>query len=662
MEEEFDVPAYELWCDDATTLNAKTSAIKEDSIGNFVALQAWLAESQAIIETMKSIWTSFATGDLTLSAAGWLTNMAQQCVRHMEFPNNVDFSKALFCGHGHKKYGTVRRGVTLEELGAAEFSKIAIDSSFVVELTHGCSMHWPFALLEPFADTEQLPDFPEEKARRLEIYFRSASEERVAKESFAQSVIHWVACTPSELIPGLTEYPDRDHEEEIETICKDRYGHDRILLASLVKGASQHPLYEEYNPQCPPFDWDSKYIENALTVPLLCELKKKEGFSDTIVAAHMLLESGRSFVHKSEKIGKPPLNCRILVLRRANEVPDAIADLERGWTFLPVGEWLVELLASKLHTFRSNKTFDIYSQSPWVAGSQTSNISDLSLFVGLEILGERNCFGAVIHLYNMLQQILDECAEIPILEHLKTLFRSKVFPCNQEPRRGFGNTFGLFRGGAKTYKHPEIDMRIIARDGRRKPGREKEVYSKFSLTHMSLAAYESLFRDCAFSPEFMHRLAVDPKVRRRHAKLFDCYSPSELIQRAREVLRPEYDGTFPVARLNCFAVLRLCQDILLGIVARFKSLGTAAWPPEAKELLEAFGIKEVSVENAICYLTMTMRLVDGMWYGGHKNFSGKYHKKFKDAILGLTPVVIMREVIAEVCEGKNVEDFLWKNV
>ena len=55
MEEEFDVPAYELWCDDATTLNAKTSAIKEDSIGNIVALQAWLTESQATIEITKSI-------------------------------------------------------------------------------------------------------------------------------------------------------------------------------------------------------------------------------------------------------------------------------------------------------------------------------------------------------------------------------------------------------------------------------------------------------------------------------------------------------------------------------------------------------------------------------------------------------------------------------
>jgi hypothetical protein len=287
----------------------------------------------------------------------------------------------------------------------------------------------------------------------------------------------------------LNEYPDRDHEEEIETICEDRYGHDRILLASLVKGAFRHPLYEEYNPQCRSFELETKYIEHALPVPLLWELEKEGGFPEIVVAAHMLLKSGRSFVHKFEKIGKPPLNCRILVLGRANEVLDAIVDLARGWAFLPGSAWLVELLVFKLHTFRSNKTFDIYPQSPWVAGSQMFGISDLSLFVGLELLGERNCFGAVIHLYNMLQQILAEYAEIPILEHLKALFRSKVFSCNQDPRRGFANTFDLFRGGAKTYKHPKIDIRMIARDERRKSGREIEDWSKFSLTHMSLAAH-----------------------------------------------------------------------------------------------------------------------------------------------------------------------------
>jgi hypothetical protein len=485
----------------------------------------------------------------------------------------------------------------------------------------------------------------------------------VAKERFAQSVKHWVACNPSELIAGLKEQSERDNEEEILTIRENRYSHDRILLAYLVKGASQHPLYEEFKPQCRSLEMGTKYVEHAVAVPLLWELKNKASLPKTVVVAHVLLESGRSFVHKLEKIGKPPLNCRILVLRRANEVLDALVDLARVWAFSREHEKLLQLLVVKLRIFRSNKTFDIHFQSPWVAGSQVSAISDLSLFVGLEILGGRNCFGAVRHLYNMLQQVPAEYAEILILEHLKALFRSKVFACNQDPRRCFGNMFDLFRGGVKTCKDPETGIRMIGRDQRRKPGREKEEGSKFSPTRMSLAAHESFFRNYEFRPEFMHRLAVDPKVRRRHVKLFHSYSPSELVHRAQEILRTEYDGTFPMARLNCFAVLRLCQDVLLGIVARLKTLGTAAWPPEVYEC-GLWAIDEVNIQNAIWCVCLTMGLVDGEWDGGYQEnkFSSKNHKQIKDYMQRLTPVVIMRDVIAEVCEGKNVEDFLWKNI
>jgi len=641
--------------------------------------QAWMMESQAIIETTKSIWKSFVTGDLTLSAAGWLTNMAQHFVRCTDYPMDLTFSKALFCDY--KTGGTLRSGVTLEELGTSDFGKIATDSSFV-ELSHGCGMNWPFALLGPFLETKQLPDLPEEKPRRFETYFRSASEEQVAKESFVQSVTDWVAYNPSEPIVGdiSNDVPLSDTRKEVATICENHYSHDRILHTSLVKSASRHPLYEVDEPQLCPFElddselfFDSKHIQRVLDVSLLWELKRKGVNPATIVTAHMLLESGRSFVHEFEKIGKTPLNCRIIVLRRANEVLNAINDLNRGRAFQGLTVKLLETLNDKLHVFISDKTFDLYSQSPWVAGSQMSDISDLSLFIGLEILSEGDCLGAVIHLYNMLQQILNEYAEIPILEHLKTLFRSNIFACNQEPRRTFGNTFELFRGGAKTYKDPKTDIRIIYQDKRRKASRrEEEIISKFSLARISLAAHESYFNAYALRIEFMDRLGVDPKVLRRCVKtrskdVFDNYPPSDLVQRAREILRSEYDGTLALTRLNCFAVLRLCQDILLGIAARFKALGTAAWPlepPPEISKLELFDIKEVNIQNGLYCIYLTMRCVDGGWDGGiDGSLKNQFSlKQIKDAMLDLPPVVVMRDVVAEVCESKNVEDFLWKIV
>ena len=115
----------------------------------------------------------------------------------------------------------------------------------------------------------------------------------------------------------------------------------------------------------------------------------------------------------------------------------------------------------------------------------------------------------------------------------------------------------------------------MIQDERRKAKFEEEETSRFSLARISLAAHESFLREYAFSTKFMDRLRVDPKVLRKCVKtrskdVFDNYPPSDLVQRAREVLRSEYDGTLALARLNCFVVLRLCQDILLGIAARLR--------------------------------------------------------------------------------------------
>lgn len=88
--------------------------------------------------------------------------MAQHYVRIMDDPNTFDYSKASFWCTGNKKDVTVRPGVTSEELGTAEFSKIATNSLFA-ELTHGCGLCWPFYPLRPFLETKQLPDLPEER-------------------------------------------------------------------------------------------------------------------------------------------------------------------------------------------------------------------------------------------------------------------------------------------------------------------------------------------------------------------------------------------------------------------------------------------------------------------------------------------------------------------
>lgn len=77
-------------------------------------------------------------------------------------------------------------------------------------------------------------------------------------------------------------------------------------------------------------------------------------------------------------------------------------------------------------------------------------ISDFTLFVCLQILNEQALFGATMHLYNVLLQI-GGCPEIPILDHLRMLFKDVVFAGKQYPKKNFCNIFELF-GGAKFFK------------------------------------------------------------------------------------------------------------------------------------------------------------------------------------------------------------------
>lgn len=107
-------------------------------------------------------------------------------------------------------------------------------------------------------------------------------------------------------------------------------------------------------------------------------------------------------------------------------------------------------LRRELIAFTSDKTFDLCSQSPWVMGSYMSAISDFTLFVGLQTLHEQALFGATMHLYNTLRQI-GGCPEIPILDHLRRLFRDVVFTGKQYPRKNFCNIFELICG-AKMFK------------------------------------------------------------------------------------------------------------------------------------------------------------------------------------------------------------------
>ncbi|KAI4676282.1 uncharacterized protein J4E88_007196 [Alternaria novae-zelandiae] len=683
QEEDFTFSASEYWGNDAPAPNPRRSAIAEDPIESSIARQAYLGELQAIVETVKSIWRSFAAGDISLTEAGWLTNLAQNFVRFMS-PGKIDpfsLEGSLFCGMtldescgDLDKCGGLHPGVTLEDLASVDFSNVAISSSFA-EFTHGSGLIWPFQLLQTLRAAEQPPKPAEKERRRFECFFRTASQEREVKEAFAGSV--------TQLASDRSQLSDRPSARKVVSVCSDRYAHDRDLLASMVKSVSRHSAFEEYQPRFLQDEVNDRleslvgfHIQHPSTIPLLAELKQANIDLPILVAAHMLLESGRSFLHESEKIAKPPPNCRITVLSRANEVRSAILHLidENGpnLAYRSTSINFIRLLDLQLGFLLSDKTFDAYSQSPWVTGSQMAAISDWTLFVGLELLNEGDCFGAVIHMYNMLQQVEVGCARIPILEELQSLFKPVVFAGKQEPQRRFADIFELFVGGAKVYQDKGIRVLNQAppKNSRDNPGKT----SKINVSTMHLSSAESFGQLYMPGEEFWARITGDPKITRKYKfydEVFVEFLPSQTIRRAQEAIRPEYEGAFPPTRVNCFAVLRLCQEILLAIIARFKELGLAAWPPaiyndSSLDLhIPSKTSPNVSIDYALKCVRMTMRIIGGL-VDAHdmerKKGEVGYNKKFKKVIKNMPPVILLRDTVAKVCEGKKVEDFLWKNM
>ena len=322
-EQDSSYSASEYWKEDIPSPNTKRSAIADDPMELVFAVRAYLTEFQAIVETTKAIWTSYAAGEMPLAVAGWLTNFALHFLELVRIKGAKMYSYEEGLFHDFGEFGRPRAATTAEQLASADFSRTASAANFA-ELTHGCGLIWPTQIFKTFAETHELPPAFEKERGRFETFFRNASEEHEAKKTFAQSVTDLASLDGDQL-------SDAEREVRASTICADRYTHDRRLLVSMVRSVTQHPAFVSHQPM-PYMDQIHTHrqfpfrahMPHPLNLPMMVRVKEKTSCSATVATAHMLLESGRSFLHEYEKMWKSPPNCRIVVLSRANEVLSAM--------------------------------------------------------------------------------------------------------------------------------------------------------------------------------------------------------------------------------------------------------------------------------------------------------------------------------------------------
>lgn len=66
---------------------------------------------------------------------------------------------------------------------------------------------------------------------------------------------------------------------------------------------------------------------------------------------------------------------------------------------------LLRLFEKRLDGYLSETRFDLYYQTPWIAGQYMQEILSLATDYGLRLWDQHNYVAAVLHLYNMLLQL-----------------------------------------------------------------------------------------------------------------------------------------------------------------------------------------------------------------------------------------------------------------
>lgn len=149
-------------------------------------------------------------------------------------------------------------------------------------------------------------------------------------------------------------------------------------------------------------------------------------------------------------------SCRLTALRLAQQAIGSIGSIIKDKTCFPCTctqtlAYHLRSLETDLNGFVKHKCWDLYFQSPWVAGSHVIEILDLCHYYGLKLLVYRHYIGAVVHSYNILQQLAG-LERIPLLEHIYEQYKDTFFPGGQRPTSNFRACWTRYVGARLKFK------------------------------------------------------------------------------------------------------------------------------------------------------------------------------------------------------------------
>ena len=666
-EPEFEACASDFWQSEIP-VSTKASTIADDSVGDAVGLHTYVLELQNTVQTIKTIWKSAADGEIPLAIAGFLTNVAHRylfewiasqspCGDHHDWIIHYFFKG----GPSDSKEGFVHSW--MDDID--EWKRSSQGEDFL-ELAHSYGLLWPSNEMRRFEALVKAKDnsLTTVERCRFENYFKAQPEQRVLSSELVDSVLDCVS---------TSETRTRDeHYQKLDAIIDKRYQHDRDLVQSMCRSIYQHPLWDglvDFK-QDPGKSWQKQmyaedYLQFTLGVPLLWDLKAyldsdSPPQTTLILGAHMFVESCRSFIWQNP-VGAPPrTNNRIKVLSFARNSRIALQKFlqnnEDSPRALPLRSDSYDKLrktVKQLDKFTSGKVFDLYSQSPWVTGSYMATIAARNMMLGLGLMGAQGYVSDLLHLYNMLQKLRVPCPKIPLLEHLCDVLGPMVFPHMQgRPTKDFDNM-------ARLAKHEPI----LRKNRKWTSDVQAKMYDdpKNNYSNLSDFASETLVRQCWFDRRLLAKILDERLLAKKHdiiPNMIARFTPSDVVLRVRDHIMPEFNGTFPLAKVNYFAVMDLVLDFYKEVASQLAN--PDGLPSCAQEFagLGASGrydLQANTLEAAMCFLGVVRYDIDHLVMT--RTDASRWRMLQEDDGL-----LFLRDAVVKVCGHVKLEDFLWEDM
>ncbi|KAF2175503.1 hypothetical protein K469DRAFT_765022 [Zopfia rhizophila CBS 207.26] len=614
------------------TETAEKIKVQDDSLREAIDICMGIGEMQLLVSGVKLLWKRAAQNSGGIMFPAWLTTMAFNL---MVTQSNMIDSKGLY---NHLGVIEELRKALAEDIettsGEGNTEHHSITDYPTMERSHDDAEKDDSYLFTDYVQGSGIK-IPVEELRKFKVQNRHDQNFMSVREK-RQIDSYFETQQPCDISEG------RKYEKHRRAISREDEKW-RTAIQSFLRSIEQGNENVEGNLSnlqtifsgCLPFT----HALNEFLNDGLCDV------SDTLIFAMTLLkETCKSYLYVDGKLN--PNNCRIRGLRFAQEAQhDAQALMKLSKVEL-TEETCKKIFAlyTTCTVYRSDKRWDLYLQSPWIAGHHMAIIYNLYMEIAIRLCNEAGIIGCVLHMYNAIRQLQLDCPVLPVLEMLCDIFGKQVFIGQNRPTKNLVSIWHRYQGGsiAKT----KCGVRYIdlpnVRNGGNRIGKECFMFGNNVLS-------PNFFKSEAFRHwivgSFSGEDPKSPSFREKEIETAIQLHPNEMLRAVHDIAAEEFVGSRPVAAINFCKVFMFCTEILAEVGEKMNEK-----KPEELTATPWRSCVQGSTAGyfAFCY---TMLAVDTrIKTSKQPDFSKQ---------LSLT---IQRDVLIKKCQGKTLKDFLWKNL